>query len=168
MTATHDIALVRTCGACPEQYEAFIGDEAVGYLRLRHGLFTVHYPDPGGALVYEATPLGDGAFTDDEREIFLHAAKLAIIKHRDMNTDPGTPVHPLYRALVAEHAMEAVRRQEAATKAELIAVVRARLTDSGLRDRLDDTDYDIMAAAAVEALADYYREALNGKKVAPR
>jgi plasmid stability protein len=31
------VRLVRTCFACPEQYDAFIGEEKVGYLRLRHG-----------------------------------------------------------------------------------------------------------------------------------
>lgn len=35
------ITFVQTCGACPEQYDAMMGDERVGYLRLRLGSFTV-------------------------------------------------------------------------------------------------------------------------------
>ena len=31
--------LVQTCGACPEQYDVYEGDEEVGYMRLRHGHF---------------------------------------------------------------------------------------------------------------------------------
>lgn len=72
------IRLVQTCGACPEQYDAFIGDKLVGYLRLRHGYFTVSYPDSAGRVVYEASTRGDGLFADDEREHHLEAAKRAI------------------------------------------------------------------------------------------
>lgn len=76
------IELVQTCGACPEQYDAFIDGELVGYLRLRHGYFTVQYPNVSGELVYSAEPKGDGLFEYDEREGYLAAARLAIInKH---------------------------------------------------------------------------------------
>lgn len=73
------IELVQTCGACPEQYDAFIDGKQVGYLRLRHGYFTVQYPDVGGELIYDAEPKGDGLFEDDEREGYLAAARLKII-----------------------------------------------------------------------------------------
>jgi len=73
------IALVRTCGACPEQYDAFDGrGRQVGYLRLRHGHFTVDSPDCGDRRVYEARPLGDGCFDASERDGFLRAAIDAI------------------------------------------------------------------------------------------
>lgn len=68
------VELVQTCGACPEQYDAFIGDEKVGYLRLRHGYFSVEYPHCGGSLVYEAYPNGDGLFEDHERKYHLTQA----------------------------------------------------------------------------------------------
>lgn len=72
------IRFVQTSGACPEQYDAFVGEEQVGYLRLRHGHFTVKCPDCGGALVYTGW-LGDaGAFTDNEREMYLADARSAI------------------------------------------------------------------------------------------
>ena len=72
------IRLVQTCYACPEQYDAFLGDRQVGYLRLRHGEFRVDVPDCGGETVYEAEPEGDGIFADHERDHFLLEAKRAI------------------------------------------------------------------------------------------
>lgn len=76
----NEIELRQTCGACPEQYEAFLDGKQVGYLRLRHGWFRVDYPDCGGETIYEAEPKGDGMFEDDEREFYLNEAKEAIIK----------------------------------------------------------------------------------------
>lgn len=72
------IRLVLTCGACPEQYDAFLGEERVGYLRLRHGRFTVECPDSGGLRVYEARPKGDGIFDLNERDHYLGHAVAAI------------------------------------------------------------------------------------------
>lgn len=74
------IKFVKTCDACPEQYDAFLGEERVGYLRLRHGIFYVVCPDVGGVPVYEAAPDGDGAFDDDERDYYLRFAADAILK----------------------------------------------------------------------------------------
>ncbi len=39
-----DIRFVQTCGCCPEQYDAYLGDKYVGYVRERGGSFTVEYP----------------------------------------------------------------------------------------------------------------------------
>ena len=72
------VRLVQTCSAYPEQYDAHIGEQKVGYLRLRHGDFRVECPDVFGETVYEASPYGDGFFDDDERTGFLEAAKEAI------------------------------------------------------------------------------------------
>lgn len=74
------IILQKTCNACPEQYDAYLDGERVGYLRLRHGRFTVECPDAMEALVYSAYPLGDGEFTDEERDYFLRYAVDAIEK----------------------------------------------------------------------------------------
>ncbi|RAP49844.1 MAG: hypothetical protein BZ138_07195 [Methanosphaera sp. rholeuAM270] len=75
-----DIALKRTCIACPEQYDAInlATNVVIGYLRLRHGHFTVEVPGPFGKLVYESWPEGDGGFEDDEREDELISAIEAI------------------------------------------------------------------------------------------
>ena len=72
------VRLERTCFDFPEQYDAFIGDEKAGYLRLRHGHFRAECPDVWGELVYEASPNGDGVFDDDERPQHLDAARDAI------------------------------------------------------------------------------------------
>jgi len=72
------IELVQTCEACPEQYEAFHKEKEVGYLRLRHGNFTVECE---GKLVYHCYPLGDGSFNDSERKYYLKKAKKAIKKY---------------------------------------------------------------------------------------
>jgi hypothetical protein len=67
------VDLRMTCGACPEQYDAFIGEDLAGYFRLRHGFFTVQAHGPGGPYVYEAEPNGDGIFEPDERDGHLRA-----------------------------------------------------------------------------------------------
>lgn len=77
-----DIILDLTCSACPEQYDALDKDgNCIAYLRLRHGAFTVECPDVGGECVYHANPQGDGIFEDDEREMYLDAAKQAIVQY---------------------------------------------------------------------------------------
>jgi hypothetical protein len=87
------IRLVLTCGACPEQYDAFDGDKKVGYLRLRHGYFRVDCPNCGGTTVYEATPKGDGMFEPEERDYYLRFAVDAIEKWIK-NGDPSLPPAP--------------------------------------------------------------------------
>lgn len=74
------IQLVQTCAACPEQYDAMRDGKRVGYLRLRHGSFTVRLHDPDGPVVYEAS-VGNkfnGLFTDDERDLYLQIATNAL------------------------------------------------------------------------------------------
>lgn len=73
-----DIELVMTCGACPEQYDAKYQGKQVGYLRLRHGMFRVDAPDCGKQTIYEANPIGDGCFMEDERDSYLKEARAAI------------------------------------------------------------------------------------------
>jgi hypothetical protein len=85
MICEDDITLVQTCGACPEQYDAFLNEKQVGYLRLRHGLFYVAYPDASGVRIYEAEPEGDGVFEDHERERYLTEAKGAIVTKLSIN-----------------------------------------------------------------------------------
>ena len=73
------IILVKTGSACPEQYDAFFDGVQVGYLRMRHGCFTVEHPNAGELLILEdESPEGDGQFTDEERGKFLNMACLAI------------------------------------------------------------------------------------------
>lgn len=73
--------LVRTCYACPEQYDVYLDGEELAYLRLRHGSFYAQAPF-GGSVVYSARPLkSDGIFDDNEREYYLNNAIDAIIEH---------------------------------------------------------------------------------------
>ncbi|HEX6032900.1 MAG TPA: hypothetical protein VFY83_00650 [Anaerolineales bacterium] len=90
------IRLERTCLACPEQYDAYLGFKRVGYLRLRHGQFTVHCPDTAEEMVYVAYPKGDGIFEDDEREHYLRFAVYAIYNwlwRKSSDPEYGCPVH---------------------------------------------------------------------------
>lgn len=73
--------LLKTCSACPEQYDVYRGGKQIGYLRLRHGHFRADYPDCGGETVYEAEPRGNGAFDPDERSHFLSEAVRALKAH---------------------------------------------------------------------------------------
>ena len=75
------VRLIRTCYACPQQYDAFLDGKQVGYLRLRHGRFTVESPDVGGTLVYSGYPNGDGIFDSDEEEFFLTEAVDSILAY---------------------------------------------------------------------------------------
>ena len=68
----------QTCEACPEQYNVYKYGKQVAYLRLRHGVFSVYYPDCGGELIFRANPSGDGCFDFMERDSFLEDAILAI------------------------------------------------------------------------------------------
>lgn len=77
--AQAEVILHLTSGACPEQYDAVIYGEQVGYLRLRHGEFRVDYPECGGETIYRAATQDDGAFRDaDERDYHLRFAVDAI------------------------------------------------------------------------------------------
>ena len=71
-----------TCGACPEQYDVYIDSIKLGYLRLRHGVFTVEY---SGELIYTGYPMGDGIFENDEREKYLKKAKKKLLKRHKQN-----------------------------------------------------------------------------------
>lgn len=77
--AKHGFKIKLTCSACPEQYEVFKDGEQVAYLRLRHGHFTVDYPNVSGEEIFSAEPNGDGCFDDNERLTYLTMAKRAIL-----------------------------------------------------------------------------------------
>jgi hypothetical protein len=65
-------------GMCPEQHEAFIGEQQVGYLRLRHGMFRADYPECMGETVLTGCPMGDGEFEPEERPEWLDRARAAL------------------------------------------------------------------------------------------
>jgi len=58
----------QTCAQSPEQWDVFIGDDLVGYVRYRWGELTAEYPDVGGELVFEKTMEREtGQLTAEER-----------------------------------------------------------------------------------------------------
>lgn len=95
------ITLVMTGGGCPEQYDALIGDEIIGYLRLRHGSFRAEYlgyPEP--KIVCTAEPDGDGSFQEEERTRHLNRACRALIQeyqeHKGLiEDDSEEPIYAL-------------------------------------------------------------------------
>lgn len=75
----HGYRLVLGSFACPEAYDVFDSHyNQVAYLRLRHGVFTVHCPDYGNDVVYSVPTTGDGSFTKHERMHHLNKAIEAI------------------------------------------------------------------------------------------
>lgn len=65
---------VKTCEACPEQYDVFKGDKIVGYVRLRWGVLSCCYPDYEGEEIYSKSfdDAWQGEFEDDnERNKYL-------------------------------------------------------------------------------------------------
>lgn len=75
------LTLVQTCGACPEVYEVYKKDKLIGYMRLRHGRFSVNVPYTGGEEIMSGYPKGDGIFEFNERMTWLHKGVAAIKKH---------------------------------------------------------------------------------------
>jgi hypothetical protein len=83
------LRLAKTCPANPEQYDVFHGKRLIGYLRLRHGRFTVDwYPngkyDKSAVELLRANTIGDGEFDASEREKFLSVAKTLLRKAFEM------------------------------------------------------------------------------------
>ncbi len=68
--------LVETSPSAPEQYEVYIDDKEIGFLRLRHGTFRAEYRSK---TVYEKKdPAQDDHFFDIARERYLTEAIFAI------------------------------------------------------------------------------------------
>jgi hypothetical protein len=70
------LVLEQTCMACPEQYEVTFEDKPCGYIRLRHGYLRADFPSSGAKTIYEASPIGDGCFNDEqERQLHINNIK---------------------------------------------------------------------------------------------
>lgn len=111
-------------GACPEQYDAFIGEQRVGYVRLRHGTLRVDYPECGGERVLDGCPMGDGTFEPEERPEWLDKARAALYEtwygdwHDASDEDIEAEVH-------RQHAADAVDKAEReAREAAFVARVK--------------------------------------------
>lgn len=72
---------VKTCSACPEQYDVIMGDKKIAYIRLRWGVLTCQM---GNSTIYEYyfNDNMKGCFdSDDEREIFFGIILKVIMKY---------------------------------------------------------------------------------------
>lgn len=74
-----ELDFVKTCPACPEQYDVFYKGKQVAYLRLRWGYFSVDIPDACGKEIF-GEQIDDsgwqGEFDNDERrQKYLEIAK---------------------------------------------------------------------------------------------
>lgn len=78
-----DIELVNTCRAVPEQYDVFMDNLKIGYLRLRHGRFSANFLSHLGKEVYSTTEIrGVGSFYDQEERVTeIRRALVAILNH---------------------------------------------------------------------------------------
>lgn len=80
--------LVRTCFACPEQYDLLENGVERAYFRLRWGGFTVECPACGeGEIVYSGSPDGDGVFEDYERAEYLLRALEQVLRYWQKKVD---------------------------------------------------------------------------------
>lgn len=66
-----DLHFEQTCFACPEQYDVYCGTRKVGYVRLRHGVFSVSTADMVTDLFTRAFPLEDSEATESEELILI-------------------------------------------------------------------------------------------------
>jgi len=77
-----DVILVKTCDACPEQYDAFgPSGKQIGYIRVRWGRCAAWCPDAGSDDEVYAVELKSGWWnfgSNKERKKHLRRAKAAI------------------------------------------------------------------------------------------
>ena len=83
---------VKTCDACPEQYDVFDEDgKQIAYVRARWGRITAECPDALEARVFDAAFSNDGydgCFEDDShRQPFFTSIEEAITDYYKERTD---------------------------------------------------------------------------------
>lgn len=75
------IRLVHVASHYGEQYHAYNDEDLVSRLFLSNGRFTVEIPDSRMNVIYSATPEGNEAFEDNERDYYLRFAVDAIERY---------------------------------------------------------------------------------------
>ena len=84
-----NIRLECTCGACPEQYDMFIDDAQVGYIRYRWGHLACRPCKSDGTIDWDNTVFEwehpndgwSGIIPDDQRDTLLQQCKNAVAKY---------------------------------------------------------------------------------------
>ena len=140
--------LTLTCAACPEQYNVHLDNKQVGYLRLRHGSFTVNYPNFDGVLLYMVGVEGDGMFTPQERRGFLTKAIEEISKRHERNSQSAADAKWLLTQLTNVHStlLQIPRGQSFDVEAVDDAI---RLAKQYVKDWLDK-DYNPETGSATQ------------------
>ena len=82
-----EFKLEMTCFACPEQYDVYLDNKQVGYLRLRHGHFRCDYLKCGGKRLFDTYTEGDGIFEEEERDPMIREALSAIMNELKLTED---------------------------------------------------------------------------------
>ena len=80
----NDYKLVQTCSACPEQYDVYLDNQVIGYIRLHRGHFSAQYfyiDDANSTIVYHAYLDYNGRFVDEHRNYYLNQAIAALDRH---------------------------------------------------------------------------------------
>src|SRR5271157_4842719 len=79
--------LVMCCPFFPEAYDCYLGDEHIGYLRIRYGHFYAVFPDVGGEKAYYDVTLDDsyGFFTPEDRVKHLPLAIKALKERHEQS-----------------------------------------------------------------------------------
>lgn len=83
------IRLDCTCGACPEQYDMFIDDTQIGYIRYRWGYLACRPCNNDGMIDWDKTVFEwehpddgwSGIIPEDQRDTLLQRCKNAIAKY---------------------------------------------------------------------------------------
>lgn len=83
-----DLRFDLTSCVCPEQYDVFLNDKIVGYIRLRNGRLRVDCPDCGGETIYikDFEDSWKGMFdNNEERMYYLNIAEKKILEWVERN-----------------------------------------------------------------------------------
>ena len=78
---------IQTCGACPEQYDVYLNDKRVAYVRLRYGRLTAK--NSKGEEIYKALFNNGwkGAFREiEERQYYFEKIIEAISRNLESQT----------------------------------------------------------------------------------
>jgi len=94
------VRVVRTCAACPSQWDAWTGDGQYLYLRYRSGIGTADTYQSSDSETWARIPDGNSARFDTEDrhdseinlEDFCHLAGLGLADSADI-TDGPAPLH---------------------------------------------------------------------------
>jgi len=82
-----EFTFIRTCSACPEQYDVFLGGkQQVGYVRLRWSQLRADYPTAGEETVYNAIIDSSshfrGCFKSEEQRIYYLSEIAKVIREK--------------------------------------------------------------------------------------